>query len=70
MRSYHEIEANWQQAGITADKNIAFYCGSGWRASETFFYAHLMGMQNVAVYDGGWLEWSKDKANPILQGLP
>ena len=34
-----EIAANWAEAGITADKWVAFYCGTGWRASETWFYA-------------------------------
>jgi 3-mercaptopyruvate sulfurtransferase SseA len=68
MRSYREIESFWQKAGITPDKKVAFYCGSGWRASETFFYAHLMGWQNIAVYDGGWLEWSQDADNPVALG--
>jgi thiosulfate/3-mercaptopyruvate sulfurtransferase len=70
MRSYHEIESIWQEAGINPDKKVAFYCGSGWRASEAFFYAYLMGWQNIAVYDGGWLEWSQDGTNPIATGLP
>ena len=60
MRAYPEIAANWAEAGITADKWVAFYCGTGWRASETWFYAYLMGWDQVAVYDGGWFEWSKD----------
>jgi thiosulfate/3-mercaptopyruvate sulfurtransferase len=70
MRSHHEIEANWGRAGITSDKKVAFYCGTGWRASEAFFYAHLMGRRNIAVYDGGWLEWSQNDENPIEQGKP
>ena len=70
VRSYHEIAANWQGTGITPDKNVAFYCGTGWRAGETFFYAYLMGWPNVAVYDGGWLEWSLDESNPVEQGVP
>ena len=41
MRAYPEIAANWAEAGITADKWVAFYCGTGWRASETWFYAYL-----------------------------
>ena len=49
MRSFHEIEANWKKIGITRDKRIAFYCGTGWRASEAFFCAWLMGWPNVAV---------------------
>ncbi len=71
MRPYPEIAANWEQAGITADKWVAFYCGTGWRASETWFYAHLMGWQQIAVYDGGWYEWSQDPhRNPIETGEP
>jgi thiosulfate/3-mercaptopyruvate sulfurtransferase len=70
MRDYHEIATNWQEVGITPDKRVAFYCGTGWRASETFFYAYLMGWERVAVYDGGWLEWSSDPANAIEIGEP
>ncbi len=71
MRPYPEIVANWEEAGITADKRIAFYCGTGWRASETWFYAYLMGWPRIAVYDGGWYEWSQDPINnPIEVGEP
>ncbi len=71
MRPYPEIAASWAEAGITPDKRVAFYCGTGWRASETWFYASLMGWPNVAVYDGGWWEWSRDPANnPIEVGEP
>jgi molybdopterin synthase sulfurtransferase len=71
MRAYPEISANWREAGITPDKRVAFYCGTGWRASETWFYAYLMGWENIAVYDGGWFEWSKDPINnPIEVGDP
>jgi thiosulfate/3-mercaptopyruvate sulfurtransferase len=71
MRAYPEIAANWEEAGITADKWVAFYCGTGWRASETWFYAYLQGWQRIAVYDGGWFEWSQDPINnPIEVGEP
>ena len=71
MRPYPEIAANWAEAGITPDKWVAFYCGTGWRASETWFYAYLMGWSRIAVYDGGWWEWSRNPAeNPIEVGEP
>jgi thiosulfate/3-mercaptopyruvate sulfurtransferase len=71
MRPYPEIAANWSQAGITPDKRVAFYCGTGWRASETWFYAQLMGWPHSAVYDGGWFEWSqRPEQNPIQTGAP
>ncbi len=71
MRPYPEIAANWQEAGITPERRVAFYCGTGWRASETWFYAQLMGWPSVCVYDGGWFEWSQDPINnPIEVGEP
>jgi molybdopterin synthase sulfurtransferase len=71
MRAYPEIAANWAEAGITPDKWVAFYCGTGWRASETWFYAYVMNWQRIAVYDGGWFEWSQDPvANAIETGEP
>jgi thiosulfate/3-mercaptopyruvate sulfurtransferase len=71
MRTYPEIAANWASNGITPDKRVAFYCGTGWRASETWFYAYLQGWDDIAVYDGGWSEWSQDPLNnPVEIGDP
>jgi thiosulfate/3-mercaptopyruvate sulfurtransferase len=70
MRNYHDIAAQWRAWGVTPDKRIAFYCGTGWRASEAFFYAHLMGWATIAVYDGGWWAWVQNPANPIAVGHP
>ncbi len=69
-REYHEILSAWIQAGITPEKFNAFYCGTGWRASEAFLAAWLAGWSRIAVYDGGWFEWSRDEANPYETGLP
>ena len=42
---------------------------SGWRASLAFFYAWVMGWQGIAVYDGGWFEWSGDGGHTYDTGL-
>ena len=70
MLCYREIASNWREVGIIPEKRIAFYCGTGWRASEAFFYAYLMGWNRISVYDGGWLEWSIDARNPVETGIP
>ncbi len=69
-RDFHEIEKNWKDAGITPDKHLAFYCGTGWRGSEAFYNAWLMGWPRVSVFDGGWFEWSNDPKNPYETGIP
>jgi thiosulfate/3-mercaptopyruvate sulfurtransferase len=53
-----KIAAGWKEKGLAPHQKIGFYCGTGWRASEAFFIARLMGWENVGVYDGGWLEWT------------
>jgi thiosulfate/3-mercaptopyruvate sulfurtransferase len=70
LRNFEEITTNWREFGITPEKYIAFYCGTGWRASEAFFCAWLMGWDRVAVFDGGWYEWSADPDNPVETGIP
>ncbi|OIJ20882.1 hypothetical protein BKP45_07885 [Anaerobacillus alkalidiazotrophicus] len=70
MRNYHELASNWADLGITEENQVSFYCGTGWRASEAFFAAYLMGWENISVYDGGWFEWSLDESNPIEVGEP
>ncbi len=69
-REFHEIAEQWERVGITPDKHLAFYCGTGWRGSEAFYNAWLMGWPRVSVYDGGWFEWSNDPKNPYETGIP
>lgn len=55
-----DIARMWHSEGIGPhQQQIAFYCGTGWRASLAFFYAWLMGWERISVFDGGWLEWSQ-----------
>ena len=70
MAEYHEILQSWAKMGIGKENRIAFYCGTGWRASEAFMHAYLMGWPEVSVYDGGWFEWSNDPGNPVEIGEP
>jgi hypothetical protein len=70
MRPYPEIAANWAENGITPDKRLAFYCGTGWRASETWLYATLMGFRGRAVYDGLVRVEPDPVNNPIEIGDP
>ncbi|HBX7771048.1 TPA: ATP-binding cassette domain-containing protein [Klebsiella pneumoniae] len=68
MRSADDIATLWRQWNILPSQQVAFYCGTGWRASETFMYARAMGWPHVAVYDGGWYEWSSNPHNPVARG--
>jgi thiosulfate/3-mercaptopyruvate sulfurtransferase len=69
-RSARDLERRWKQQGFTRNQRLSFYCGTGWRASEAFFYAYAMGFPRISVYDGGWLEWSADDRRPVETGAP
>ena len=67
LRHPDEIQALWRQQGIVStktgglfDREVIFYCGSGWRSSLAFFYAWLLGYQNIRNYSDGWCGWSTD----------
>lgn len=69
MFNYELMFNNWKERGIVNEKANAFYCGTGWRASESLFYADIMGFENISLFDGGWYEWSTTE-NPIEVGEP
>lgn len=69
-REYHEVEEIWMEVGVIPEKHNAFYCGTGWRGSEAWLNAYLMGWPRVSVFDGGWFEWSNDPSNPTETGIP
>ena len=69
-REFRETASIWKNSGITPDKHLAFYCGTGWRGSEAWLNAWLMGWPRVSVFDGGWFEWSSDPNNPFETGDP
>ncbi len=69
LRNPKEIVALWQDQHIQQGDQLAFYCGTGWRASVPWFMTQLLGWQNTAVYDGGWNAWQMTKL-PVQKGVP
>ncbi len=69
-REYEEVVEIWKEIGVVPEKHCAFYCGTGWRGSEAWLNAWLMGWPKVSVFDGGWFEWSNDPNNPVETGVP
>lgn len=65
-----EVVAYWRAQGIASHQHLAFYCGTGWRASLAFFYAWAMGWERVAVFDGGWFEWSSATLTAAAAAAP
>jgi 3-mercaptopyruvate sulfurtransferase SseA len=65
FRSPVEVLAEWKELGLVPDPSgnrfehdVIFYCGGGWRSSVAFFYAWLLGFENIQNYSDGWGGWS------------
>ena len=49
-------------------QRVITYCGGGIAASSDAFILHFLGHRNVAVYDGGLIEWCADRDLPLELG--
>ena len=69
MRSGFDILKMWDELGIDYKrKNLIFYCGDGMRSAEVMFYAEVIGLYKISMYDGGWADWSSNKKNTFQIG--
>lgn len=60
----------WKDCDFTLDNHLAFYCGTGWRATVPFLVLYENGYDNISVYDGGWYEWLMHEDYPVQVGDP
>lgn len=68
--SMDEMKALWEGLDFTLDNDLAFYCGTGWRASIPFLIMYENGYTNMSMYDGGWYQWQMNDDLPVQIGDP
>jgi len=59
------LAAQFETAGVDMARPVATSCGSGVTACVVALGLHLLGHENVAVYDGSWTEWGGRDDTPI-----
>ena len=70
LKSLKDMKYDFEQKGITPDKNIIVYCHTGTRSSHTYMVLkEVLGYPNVKNYDGSWVEWSSIDSLPTEIGV-
>ncbi|MCA0904078.1 sulfurtransferase [Qipengyuania aquimaris] len=67
-RSADEIGGIFESAGVDLDKPVITSCNSGMTACVLLFALEVAGKDNVALYDGSWMEWGADPDTPKAKG--
>ncbi|MBX6365482.1 MAG: sulfurtransferase [Gemmatimonadetes bacterium] len=66
FKTYDELKALYESAGITPDRPVIAYCRIGERSSHTWFVLkYLLGYDKVMNYDGSWTEWGNMVGAPV-----
>jgi thiosulfate/3-mercaptopyruvate sulfurtransferase len=60
-----QLRARFADVGALDRKHIVTYCGGGIAACSDAFVLTLLGVENVAIYDGSLTEWTDDPETPM-----
>ncbi|MFI6862507.1 sulfurtransferase [Streptomyces sp. NPDC050421] len=67
LRTPEELRNRFAGLGLTHDRPVAAYCGSGVTAAHQVLALRLAGF-DAALYAGSWSEWVADPARPVATG--
>ncbi|MFI6780975.1 sulfurtransferase [Micromonospora sp. NPDC050276] len=62
------LRERFAAAGVTEDRSVGAYCGSGVTAAQAVLALHLAGRPDAALYVGSWSNWVADPARPVASG--
>jgi len=68
-KSRGSIMTAFESAGVDLSRPLISSCGSGMTANVVIFALHLIGKDDVSLYDGSWSEWGMDPATPKATGV-
>lgn len=60
LQSEPVLLALLDKAGVSQDREVVSYCGSGVAAANNYLALKNLGHTNVVLYDASWDEWSRD----------
>lgn len=65
---HERLSATYSDVLAAKPERVITYCGSGIAAASDAFALTLLGLENVAIYDGSMSEWASDPSLPLVTG--
>lgn len=63
-----QLRAAFEDVGAMSKTKVVSYCGGGISATADAIALHLLGHDNIQIYDGSLAEWARDAARPMSTG--
>lgn len=63
-----ELREQFMKVGALNKDRVITYCGGAIAATSDAFILTLLGVDNIAVYDGSMTEWAADPSLPLVTG--
>jgi thiosulfate/3-mercaptopyruvate sulfurtransferase len=68
MRSPAELRAHYEAVGVTPDREVVAYCGSGVTACHDLLALTVADLGSLRLYPGSWSDWGSDPTRPTAEG--
>jgi thiosulfate/3-mercaptopyruvate sulfurtransferase len=68
LKDAKELRAAFASSGVDLDRPIVTSCGSGVNAATLNLALEILGVEDVALYDGSWTEWGARDDLEIAHG--
>ena len=62
------LRQRFEQAGVTGERQVIFYCGSGVNACLNLLAMELAGFSGGRIYAGSWSDWCAIEGLPLAVG--
>jgi thiosulfate/3-mercaptopyruvate sulfurtransferase len=69
LRPPAELRNRFTELGVSADRPVTVYCGSGVTAAHEILALEAAGYQGT-LYPGSWSNWIEDPTRPVETGAP
>ncbi|MEM9634551.1 MAG: 3-mercaptopyruvate sulfurtransferase [Pseudomonadota bacterium] len=68
FHSKAELQEIYEEAGVDLEKPVTTTCGSGVTAAILTLGLTVLGVRDLALYDGSWSEWGSREDTDVVKG--